>query len=364
MDKKYVAYIGSYTFHGSSKGISILDLDEKSGRLKKRSEMEVNNSSYIAVSHSKKFLYSIVDDGIATFKILPDGNLEFLGNTSIKGMRACYIYIDPDDKFIFTGGYHDGKMTILRLNPDGTVGNITNEIYDRGIGSVAERNFRPHISCIQMTPDKKYICMVDLGIDQIKIYRFDYESGTTRLVDIIRCELESAPRHIIFSDDGLHMYLVSELKNYISVYNYHDEGEHPEFEFKQLVSTLGKNSSQLCAACAIKLSHDNKYLFCSNAGDNSVGIFERDDEGLLHNLCVLPISGDYPKDIVILPDDKGFISLNQDSNTLTFFNIKYDNDKDIDTDDDTENHKNNVCFVMNGLPLKLDSINCGVIIDL
>ena len=47
MKKNYVAYIGSYTFHGSSKGISIMDVDVENGRFIKRKEIRVNNSSYL-----------------------------------------------------------------------------------------------------------------------------------------------------------------------------------------------------------------------------------------------------------------------------------------------------------------------------
>ena len=36
MSKKYVAYVGSYTFHGKSKGITVFDVDTQIGRFHKR----------------------------------------------------------------------------------------------------------------------------------------------------------------------------------------------------------------------------------------------------------------------------------------------------------------------------------------
>ena len=66
MGKRYVAYVGSYTFIGKSKGITIYDVDVDAGRFTKRNEVEINNSSYLAVSHSRKYLYSVVDEGIAS----------------------------------------------------------------------------------------------------------------------------------------------------------------------------------------------------------------------------------------------------------------------------------------------------------
>ncbi|HIR89124.1 MAG TPA: lactonase family protein [Candidatus Fimimorpha faecalis] len=349
MGTKYAAYVGCYTFHGSSKGICIFDVDVKKGRLKKRKEVAVNNSSYLTISHNKKFLYTVVDEGVAAFRILPDGDLDHINTATIKGMRGCFLTVDSKNKFLLTAGYHDGKMTVLKLRNDGSVGKVTDEFYDNGIGSVAERTFRPHVSCVAFTPDEKYVCMVDSGIDQVRIFRFDHQRGFVRLVDILHCELNSAPRHLRFSKDGRHMYLISELKNYITVYNYIPGDSHPEFEFKQLVSSVPKKHTEISAACALRFSPDDNYVFSSNAGENTVGFFERNMEnGLLYNKCILPISGEYPKDIAVFPDGKHIVCMNQDSNSLTFFTLNYE-----------EN-----VIVMNGLPLKLDNPNCCEFVEL
>ena len=77
MAQKYVAYVGSYTYYGSSKGISIMDVDVEKGIFTKRKEVSVNNSSYLVASRNNKYLYSVVDEGVAAFKILPDGDLEY-----------------------------------------------------------------------------------------------------------------------------------------------------------------------------------------------------------------------------------------------------------------------------------------------
>lgn len=94
MAKKYIAYVGSYTYIGKSKGITVLDVDVESGKFTKKAEVAVNNASYLVASPDRRFLYSIADEGIVTFKILPDGNLAQLATTSIRGMRGCYLSMD------------------------------------------------------------------------------------------------------------------------------------------------------------------------------------------------------------------------------------------------------------------------------
>ena len=41
--------------------------------------------------------------------------------------------------------------------------------------------------------DEKYLLAVDLGMDQVKIYEFDADTGKIKLHDILRCETGVRP---------------------------------------------------------------------------------------------------------------------------------------------------------------------------
>lgn len=343
---KYVAYVSTYTSgNKSSCGIRIYDVDMKNGRLIEKDQVEITNSSYVTISHSQKFLYSITDFGVESYRILKDGTLEALNHASINGMRGCYLSTDYNDKFLFVAGYHDAKLTVLRVNEDGSIGEITEEIFHKGLGSIAERNFRPHINCVKMTRDNRFLCAADLGMDHIIVYELNHDSGKLRQVDIIRSEQESAPRHLKFSKNGEYLYVVHELKNIIDVYHYYIDERHgsPEFEKIQTISTLNEYHAGGSAASALNISDDFKYLCSSNAGDNSVVLYSIDNKtGLLDKILCLPISGDYPKDAALFPDNKHLVSLNHESNTMTFFTV--DMEKKI--------------IVMNGKEMEVDRPNC------
>lgn len=320
-NKEYVCYVSTYT-RDNDKGIRVYDVDAPNGRISEREQITIKNSSYLTISHNQKYIYSITDFGVEAFRKLPNGSLELINMASINGMRGCYISTDYTDRYMFVAGYHDGKITVLKLNDDGSIGAITDEVFHKGMGSISERNFRPHVCCVKMTRDNKYLCAADLGLDHVKIYKFNDTDGTIKLVDTIRCEQESAPRYIKFRKDGKFAYVINEMNNTIVVYSYKDVNGRPEFEKIQKIATLNDYHAADAAACAMKLSMDNKYIFCSNAGDNSVGVFEIDDEtGMLTKKLVLPISGDYPKDIAIFPDCKHIVSLNHESDSITFFAV-------------------------------------------
>lgn len=339
---KYVAYVSSYT-QNEKYGISIYDVDMKKGRFIEKDRVEVSNSSYITISHNQKYLYSITDLGVESYQILPDGCLSKINRASINGMRGCYLSTDYEDRFLFVAGYHDGKITALKIKSNGGIGDITDEIYLKGMGTVSERNFRPHVNCVKMTRDNEYLLAADLGMDHVNVYSLDKKTGKLKLCDIIRSDQESAPRHIKISKTGKYIYIIHELKNYIDVYTYENKGPGvPSFEKIQTISTLNSYHTSSNAACTINLSQDYKYITASNAGDNSVCNYKILPDGTLEKLFCLPISGEYPKDAALFPDNKHLVSCNHESDTMTFFNV------------DLENKT----LIMNGKELHIEKPNC------
>ena len=187
---------------------------------------------------------------------------------------------------------------------------------------------------------------MDNGVDQVKIYKVHPTTGKLKLVDILRCELESGPRLICFSKDGKFAYINCELTNKIRVYSYNGEGKYPEFELLQEVDSLMDEKEASSACCALKISPSGKYLYCSSAGENTVGVFSiHPQTGLLTKVCILPISGGYPKDVDVLPDEKTMVVLCHESNYMRFFTVNYEKGT----------------LVMKGKQLPVETPNCILI---
>lgn len=104
-----------------------------------------------------------------------------------------------------------------------------------------------------------------------------------------------------------------------------------------------------CASSGLRISPSGKYLYCSTAGDNSVAIYEINQEtGMVSEILKLPISGKYPKDIEVFPDEKTLITLNHESNEIRFFTIDYEKRT----------------LIMKGRPISIDTPNCILIYKL
>jgi 6-phosphogluconolactonase len=348
MSTGYYCYVSSQTDTSSAKGITIFDVEPTEGRLIRRKEIELDNPIHMAMSPDNRFLYAITDKGVASFEVTPTGDLKRLNVGSIRGLRGCHLSVSPDGRWLFVSGHYDAKITVLEINPDGTVGKITCGIFHKGIG-VTERDFFPHIRCTRLTPDGKYLCVSDDGLDHIAIYSFDDQNGSLKRFDMVRCKLQSGPGVMEFSRDGRFLYVMQEMVCQIAVYSYSDTPRGPVFELVQTIDSLGKNHSDSLSGVTLKLNGDDSFLLCTNAGNNSLGIFSRDpDSGMLKQLNVLPVSGRYPTDFALFPDEKHVCVTNCDSDSITFFSVDYTNG----------------LIVMNQAPISVPAPRCVLMVGL
>lgn len=237
------------------------------------------------------------DSGIVTFDVTDDGTLINKSESlSTCGVVGCHL--TATEKGVFCANYVSGSVF---RTPDLLVTHT-------GKGVHPTRQEKAHTHCTALTPDGKYVCVCDLGIDKILLYDLAlHPVSETKLPD------GSGPRHVVFSDDGAFLYCVTELSNEVFSFAYRDGRLTP----LKNCSTLPKDADTESFAAAIRLQ--NEFLYVSNRGHDSIAVFHVKG-GDMTPLCTVPCGGAYPRDFNV--SDDLLVCTNENSNTVTFFALE------------------------------------------
>src|SRR5437588_87992 len=119
-----------------------------------------------------------------------DGKLELLNSVHSGGAGPTYVSVHPSGRFVLVANYFGGSVAVLPILPDGRLGAATDIQKDAGkIGPTKATSAPPgsfafsghdrtHAHMIQADAAGRFVLHVDLGLDQIFVWRFDGQKGT------------------------------------------------------------------------------------------------------------------------------------------------------------------------------------------
>ncbi len=295
------AYIASCTADG---GIHRYRMDDN-GTLTWLDKTTMDRPMYMTVAGNKMYIVlrapfeDSPNSGVVIYDILEDGAL---GNpTPIRttlGQVACHIAAAGND--VFCANYISGSVIKL---PGALVTHSGHSIHP-------QRQEAPHVHFVGITPDRKYICAADLGLDTIFVYDRDLN-----LVSKENVPAGHGARHLAFSEDGKTMFCVNELKSTVSVFSYEDG----QLGYLETVSALPDNFTGDNLAAAIRVK--GEYAYVSHRGADMIACLHWDGRHL--KLCsVIPCGGASPRDFLLT--DGYAVCANECSNNITV--IKTDRD--------------------------------------
>jgi 6-phosphogluconolactonase len=323
----YDLLIGTYT-KGKSKGIYVYRFYAETGQLAYLNEIDgVENPSYLCVSNNNKFVYAVNETGkngeVSSFSFEPkQGKLTFINKEPSSGADPCYISVDKAQKNVFVANYSSGSLAVLPVNKDGSLGKVSQLVKDEGHGVNKERQEGPHDHIAMLSPDEKYLLFSDLGTDKLNIMRY-HASSTPPLsptsTPFVSVKEGEGPRHIVFSNDKKHVYLVTEMGSDVIVFDYNN-GKLKE---KQSVTLLRDEFKGQTAGAAIKISPDGKFLYASNRLEtNEISVYAINSEtGELTFVQRAATYGKNPRDFAIDPNGNFLVVANQDSDSILVYRI-------------------------------------------
>ncbi|NDV79401.1 lactonase family protein [Dysgonomonas sp. 511] len=315
--------VGTYTDTGSE-GIYVYRFDTISGNSELKSLARQDNPSYLNLSNDERFVYAVSEgEGdravVAAYSFDKGGDSLRLMNTMPTGGDApCYVVADKDNRYLVTANYSGASISLFPLVADGSIGGEPKIFGFEGKGIHPERQKRPHLHCVQFSPDDRYLYATDLGTD--RIYKFQTrDSGGGFLMkgepESFKVADGSGPRHLTFHPDGKFAYLINEIGGTVIGFNYNEEtGDLSEFQ------TIVADTLHAQGSGDIHVSPDGKFLYASNRlqGDG-IAIFSIDrNTGKLENAGYQP-TGIHPRNFVISPNGKYLLVANRDSNMIQVF---------------------------------------------
>jgi len=323
---KYITYVGSYTDAEHPDGVHIMESDAETGAFRTLGVLNTFESPiYMALNRECTRLYTVLarssfgpagrNGGIAAFAVKGD-KLEFINDIRTGWTIPCYISLDPSEKSLVYAEYSCGTAGFADLCDDGSIDNafsgVPNTVDPRcqvqhvGEGPNKPRQNSAHAHCAVVTPDGKYMMVVDLSLDKVVAYDFANRAQGLKAVpaatiDTGRIAPGAGPRHIVFHPNGRIAFVLFELGNLVASYRYTGEG----FEFVEKHSILPAGTICTTKAAAIRLSPDGSQVLCSNRGHDSIMAFNVDPEtGKMEELACTKLCGQYPRDFQFMPGGK------------------------------------------------------------
>lgn len=319
-------FIGTNTGGKSdSKGIYLADFDPTTGKLTEPAlAAEYQNPGFLALHPTKPILYATgapkkpFADGsssVAAFAIGEDYRLKFLGDTSVGGKGACHVAVDANGRTVAIANYGDGSFSTVRLDDAGLPETTVSVIKNTGDGPNKPRQDGPHAHGVYFDKSNQYLFMPDLGLDQVFVYPFD--AATSRLgapLPSLATAPGAGPRHMAFSPDEKHAYVINELDGTLLTAAYADG----KFEPLGAVPTLPADFRDKNTTAEVEVHPNGKFVYASNRGHDSIAVYQRDEStGGLKFLQHAPCGGKTPRHFKIDPSGKWLLCAHQDSNTIS-----------------------------------------------
>ena len=309
---EYILLCGTYTDNGSH-GIYSVRFSSADGSMSVIDSVEAENPSYVALAPDGKHVYAVGESGnhscVYTVGYDPaSGHFGDIERLDSVGADPCYIAVAG--KEVVTADYSGGSMSVFSITPDGTIGMRTRCEQFSGSGPDTLRQAAPHIHCTRVSPDHRHLLVSDLGTD--RIYRYSIGEQGITLADTLALSPGFGPRHIDFTPDGRHCYVIGELSGDVAAIDF----DGNSLAVKQ---TIVCDTLRVRASGDLHVSRDGRFLYASNRREgDGIRVYAIGADGRLENVEYVP-TGKHPRNFFITPCDRYLLVAARDDNRIDVY---------------------------------------------
>ena len=308
-----------------------LDADGSAIRVVSTTRLPATAPGYLTVARTRsgqQMLYAISGEEISWYSIGDDGKVELCGSTPTGSDGAAHLCTDHSTRLLFTANYGSGTVSLLPIAEDGALGEAKVYAHGPGAHDGAKGSWGdgPQFRQESAHPHGVVVCggqlyVADLGSNQVVCWTIDFDHCTLRAASAITLHDLAGPRHIQFTTSGDIGYALNELDNTICVLR-RESAEGGELSLVQTLSSLPQGWAEAHAdpamfpnevyskpshASELLLSPDNRFVYASNRGHDSIAVFAINaSDGKLTPLQFEPTRGRIPW-VFCLSEDGRFV---------------------------------------------------------
>ncbi|MCM8533657.1 MAG: lactonase family protein [Lentisphaeraceae bacterium] len=261
-------FIGTHA-DGDNKGLHEIKFNSSNGRIfNDKLILEEFGTTIVASKMNGKLLYTcgnnLRNEGIVNIYDTASKELIFSAKTADAG--PCYIELSKNKKLLFIANIQSGSVSSYQVIGQGRSLKLVNQFKL----SPGEK-FRPH--AVKLSPDERFLLVP--AINRNTVYVLENNSGKLTLKHEYKLDYFKGPRHITFSHDGKHAYLVNQTGESVSCFNYLPETG--ELKFIENIQTLEDDFLKINNHISeIKIHPNNRYVYIANRGHDSIALLHRD----------------------------------------------------------------------------------------
>lgn len=309
--------VGTYT-NGTSTGIYTFRFNQETGQSSPLDSIALPNPSYLTVSADGHRVYAVneMSDSTASLSTMAfdasNGHLNLLNRQRTHGTDPCYVA--TNGQMVLTANYGGGSVSVFRLHDNGTAEPLDTLLQGLATGPDSVRQSTPHVHCTVFTPDSLYVFATDFSAD--RLMRFDITPH--RLLPspdstFVPLSADTGPRHLTFSPDGRHAYVIGELSGQITALAYTDGQLKP-------LQTVAADTTGARGSADIHISPDGRFLYASNRlKHDGIAIFAiHPQNGTLTPTGYQP-TGRHPRNFHITPNGRYLLVACRDNDVIQVY---------------------------------------------
>lgn len=353
--------VGTYTDAGAE-GIYSLRFNQQDASWQLLDSAQLSNPSFLAIDSRRNLIYAVSENGGPTdalnlLSLNPaTGAMQLLVSQLTQSAAPCYVSFGPSNtatnpsspatetscsqatnpscpatetpRMAVTANYTGGSLSLFPLDEQGHPQPLDTLFMGQTNLHDPVRQEAPHVHCAHFAPDGRYLFATDFSSDRLLRFRVQIEPQAAGKAETCKpsrllCNPEvaatlpggSGPRHLTFSPDARHAYLITELSGMVHVFDY-----QPESGALTLKQSIETDSVHARGSAHIQLSPDGRFLYATNRLEHEgVALFAVNPDNGLLTPAGYQLTGRHPRHFNLTPNGRYLLVACRDSHAIEIY---------------------------------------------